>query len=260
MALRRAFRRPTHQSDLLTAPKRERAPTTSPCVATMEQSREAHRSARSHHSPEGPGPRHSAGLSGRRWSGERPDGRRGRHSPRRSCGASHSMTRPDHRACLFIPHSRGRPRGRTCRAGSRPVPQSARGPRHHHRPAPPPRPTAHAGRGPGRGSRPVLAVASSLAAIGEWATDAPGQALAALGTRRDPLSLRQADGVTHEAAAYRVVGWSNKRTTTAGCRWRRRRYPCSSSRSSPAERGRRRPAAFALTSWFSNSTGFSSGL
>jgi predicted transposase YbfD/YdcC len=34
----------------------------------------------------------------------------------------------------------------------------------------------------------VLAGARSLAAIGEWATDAPGQVLAALGTRRDPLT------------------------------------------------------------------------
>jgi predicted transposase YbfD/YdcC len=32
----------------------------------------------------------------------------------------------------------------------------------------------------------VLAGARSLAAIGEWASDAPGQVLAALGTRRDP--------------------------------------------------------------------------
>jgi len=34
----------------------------------------------------------------------------------------------------------------------------------------------------------VLAGASSLAAIGEWAGDAPGQVLAALGVRRDPLT------------------------------------------------------------------------
>jgi DDE_Tnp_1-associated len=32
----------------------------------------------------------------------------------------------------------------------------------------------------------VLVGARSLAAIGEWASDAPGQVLAALGTRRDP--------------------------------------------------------------------------
>jgi hypothetical protein len=32
----------------------------------------------------------------------------------------------------------------------------------------------------------VLAGASSLAAIGEWASDAPGQVLASLGIRRDP--------------------------------------------------------------------------
>jgi hypothetical protein len=34
----------------------------------------------------------------------------------------------------------------------------------------------------------VLAGARSLVAIGEWAADAPGQVLAALGTRRDPLT------------------------------------------------------------------------
>jgi DDE_Tnp_1-associated len=34
----------------------------------------------------------------------------------------------------------------------------------------------------------VLAGASSLAAIGEWASDAPCQVLAALGVRRDPLT------------------------------------------------------------------------
>jgi DDE_Tnp_1-associated len=33
----------------------------------------------------------------------------------------------------------------------------------------------------------VLAGASSLVAIGEWAADAPGPVLAALGVRRDPL-------------------------------------------------------------------------
>jgi hypothetical protein len=33
----------------------------------------------------------------------------------------------------------------------------------------------------------VLAGAKSLAAIGEWAADAPGPVLAALGVRRDPL-------------------------------------------------------------------------
>jgi hypothetical protein len=34
----------------------------------------------------------------------------------------------------------------------------------------------------------VLAGARSLTAIGEWAADAPGQVLAALGVRRDPLT------------------------------------------------------------------------
>jgi hypothetical protein len=36
----------------------------------------------------------------------------------------------------------------------------------------------------------VLAGARSLTAVGEWATDAPPQVLAALGIRRDPLSGR----------------------------------------------------------------------
>jgi predicted transposase YbfD/YdcC len=39
-----------------------------------------------------------------------------------------------------------------------------------------------------RGRRHPLAGARSLAAIGEWTSDAPGQVLAALGTRRDPLT------------------------------------------------------------------------
>jgi hypothetical protein len=34
----------------------------------------------------------------------------------------------------------------------------------------------------------VLAGAKSLAAIGEWAADAPGPVLAALGVRREPLT------------------------------------------------------------------------
>ena len=34
----------------------------------------------------------------------------------------------------------------------------------------------------------VLAGARSLAAIGEWAADAPGPVLAVLGVRRDPLT------------------------------------------------------------------------
>ena len=38
----------------------------------------------------------------------------------------------------------------------------------------------------------VLAGARSLAAIGEWAADAPGPVLAALGVRRDPLDRRLA--------------------------------------------------------------------
>jgi predicted transposase YbfD/YdcC len=50
----------------------------------------------------------------------------------------------------------------------------------------------------------VLAGASSLVAIGEWAADAPGQVLAALGTRRDPLT--GAFRPPTEATVRRVLG------------------------------------------------------
>jgi predicted transposase YbfD/YdcC len=50
----------------------------------------------------------------------------------------------------------------------------------------------------------VLAGARSLAAIGEWAADAPGQVLAALGTRRDPLT--GAFRPPTEATVRRVLG------------------------------------------------------
>jgi DDE_Tnp_1-associated len=48
-----------------------------------------------------------------------------------------------------------------------------------------------------------LAGARSPAAIGEWAADAPGQVLAALGTRRDPLT--GAFRPPTEAAVRRVL-------------------------------------------------------
>src|SRR5829696_3629350 len=65
------------------------------------------------------------------------------------------MTGPDCRACLLIiPHCCDCPAaGRACPTGARPVPQPARPPRPDQRPAPPPGPTAHAGRGAGRGGR-----------------------------------------------------------------------------------------------------------
>jgi predicted transposase YbfD/YdcC len=50
----------------------------------------------------------------------------------------------------------------------------------------------------------VLAGARSLAAIGEWAADAPDQVLAALGTRRDPLT--GAFRPPTEATVRRVLG------------------------------------------------------
>jgi hypothetical protein len=49
----------------------------------------------------------------------------------------------------------------------------------------------------------VLAGARSLAAIGEWAADAPGPVLAALGARRDPL--RRAWRPPGEATVRRVL-------------------------------------------------------
>jgi predicted transposase YbfD/YdcC len=98
-------------------------------------------------------------------------------------------TRPDRRACLLIiPHPHGRSCGRTRRADQRPGrslledlaqladPRQRRGRRH-----------ALVGV-LGVAVCAVLAGARSLAAIGEWAADAPGQVLAALGTRRDPLT------------------------------------------------------------------------
>jgi len=48
----------------------------------------------------------------------------------------------------------------------------------------------------------VLTGARSLAAIGEWASDAPGQVLAALGVRRDPTGAFRPPG---EATVTRVL-------------------------------------------------------
>jgi hypothetical protein len=50
----------------------------------------------------------------------------------------------------------------------------------------------------------VLAGAGSLAAIGEWAADAPGPVLAALGVRHDPL--RRVWRPPAEATVRRVLG------------------------------------------------------
>jgi predicted transposase YbfD/YdcC len=52
----------------------------------------------------------------------------------------------------------------------------------------------------------VLAGARSLAAIGEWASDAPGQVLAALGTRRDPWTgtFRPPDEATVRRVLARI--------------------------------------------------------
>src|SRR5215217_1021410 len=103
---------------------------------------------------------------------------------------SKPMTRPDRRACPFIiPHCCGCPTaGRARRAG----PDQCRSlldhlaqitdPRHR-------RGRRHTLVGVlGVAVCAVLAGARSLVAIGEWASDAPGQVLAALGVRRDPLT------------------------------------------------------------------------
>jgi DDE_Tnp_1-associated len=99
------------------------------------------------------------------------------------------MTRPDRRACLpIIPHSRGRPSSRACRAG----PDQCRSLLDHLATITDPR--QRRGRRHTLGAVLAVAVAAvmagarSLAAIAEWAADAPGPVLAALGVRRDPLT------------------------------------------------------------------------
>src|SRR4029450_243268 len=102
---------------------------------------------------------------------------------------SKPMTRPDRRACLpIIPHPCGRPGGRAHRAGTRPLPQPTRPAPPDRRPSTAARPTACAERGTGRGGLRGTGWREVVAAIGEWAADAPGQALAALGVRRHPLT------------------------------------------------------------------------
>jgi DDE_Tnp_1-associated len=59
----------------------------------------------------------------------------------------------------------------------------------------------------------VLAGARSLVAIGEWASDAPWQVLAALGTRRDPLT--GAWRPPGEATVRRVLAVSTPTPSTA---------------------------------------------
>jgi hypothetical protein len=99
------------------------------------------------------------------------------------------MTRPDRRACLLIiSYPRGRSYGRTaaltsdqCRSLLEDLaqlvdPRQRRGRRHALAVV------------LGVAVCAVLAGARSLAAIGEWAADATGQVLTALGTRRDPLT------------------------------------------------------------------------
>jgi hypothetical protein len=61
----------------------------------------------------------------------------------------------------------------------------------------------------------VLAGARSLAAIGEWAADAPGLVLAALGTRRDPLT--GAFRPPAEATVRRVLGRVDPRLSGVKC-------------------------------------------
>jgi hypothetical protein len=62
----------------------------------------------------------------------------------------------------------------------------------------------------------VLAGARSLAAIGEWAADAPGPVLAALGVRHDPLRrIWRPPGETHTPAGVAARG-RGRRQNPAG--------------------------------------------
>ncbi len=102
---------------------------------------------------------------------------------------SKPLTRPHRRARPSSSHPRGHSAaGRARRAGARPVPQSAQGRRPDRRPPPrPPRPPRrwHAlGTVLAVAACAVLSGATSLAAIAEWAADAPGPVLATLGVRR----------------------------------------------------------------------------
>jgi DDE_Tnp_1-associated len=61
----------------------------------------------------------------------------------------------------------------------------------------------------------VLAGARSLVAIGEWAADAPGPVLAALGVRRDPRRAVAVDGKTLRGSGhYAAPSTGSPRSTT----------------------------------------------
>ena len=66
---------------------------------------------------------------------------------------------------------------------------------------------------------------------------APGLATLFNSSHHAKLSPRQANGVIHEGGGIAGRRMLKKRTRTSGWRCRRRRYPCSSLRSSPADRG-----------------------
>jgi hypothetical protein len=88
----------------------------------------------------------------------------------------------------------------------------------------------------------VLADARSFTAIGEWAADAPGEVLAALGVRADPWRILQPPD---EATARRVLtdidGDASTRRSMAGCvNWRHLHHR-RSSRPPHARPGRRGP-------------------
>ena len=88
----------------------------------------------------------------------------------------------------------------------------------------------------------VLAGANSLVAIGEWASDAPCQVLAALGVRRDPLTgARRPPG---EATVRRVLARidANALDRAIGA-WLASQQPQSANLASPTPRSPRRAVA-----------------
>jgi hypothetical protein len=81
----------------------------------------------------------------------------------------------------------------------------------------------------------VLAGARSLAAIGEWAADAPGPVLAALGVRRDPL--RRIWRPPGEATVRRVLARGHRQPRwRGGGRSRLTAKPCAAAATTPTRR------------------------
>src|SRR5215211_1681186 len=110
-----------------------------------------------------------------------------RHERPGSCGSQRLMTATDTGACRAIIRDPSRPHP----AHPRQLPPGDRSaapaglPRHDQRPAMSPWPTPPAGRDPAIAAAAVLAGARSMAAIAEWAADAPQLVRVALAARRD---------------------------------------------------------------------------